>query len=200
MNKKGFTLAELLAVIAILAVITTIAFVSLNGVRKKIDLNIVQSDLELAIVSAKSYGEDHLSSLPRTVSINDLSSEGLSIGDEYQDIKILVYLKNRRAAACISNLDNSIESIVGEENKCAFSSLYCPFYDFNNDGKFSNEDATHLLFHVSFPDDYPLTSYGGSIADINHDGIIDDDDAIVVSNYYSGISNGDNTISYSNPC
>ena len=122
------------------------------------------------------------------------------VDNEYQDIKILVYLKNRRAAACISNLDNSIESIVGEENKCAFSSLYCPFYDFNNDGKFSNEDATHLLFHVSFPDDYPLTSYGGSIADINHDGIIDDDDAIVVSNYYSGISNGDNTISYSNPC
>ncbi len=59
MNKKGFTLVELLAVIVILAVVMLIGSVSIGTVRNRISKNMFETKLELAIGAAKKWGQDN---------------------------------------------------------------------------------------------------------------------------------------------
>lgn len=59
MNKKGFTLVELLAVLVILAIIMTIAVSSVGAIRKNMNIKMTGQKLSLIIERAKDYGEDH---------------------------------------------------------------------------------------------------------------------------------------------
>ena len=45
--------------------------------------------------------------------------------------------------------------------------------DVNGDGKVTDEDATYLLMHTFYPEDYPVRQD----CDFNHDGEITDEDA-----------------------
>lgn len=58
MNKKGFTLTELLATIAILSVVITIAVPAVIGVSNSIKENMYKSKKKLLLQAAKLYGED----------------------------------------------------------------------------------------------------------------------------------------------
>ena len=127
MNKKGFTLVELLAVIVIIAIVSAIAVVSMNGVRNKIDLKMVESNIDLIISSAKSYGEDHMSEIKsgKFMTVEELKANTeLDIDDAYNDIELTILLVNRRASACILNSD-PLEDIVGSDNMSYFSRYYC---------------------------------------------------------------------------
>ncbi len=66
MNKKGFTLTELLATIAILAVVSLVGTVSIMGVRAQIEANVFDSKLQLAMGAAKSWGQDNKGLLSST--------------------------------------------------------------------------------------------------------------------------------------
>ena len=56
MNKKGFTLTELLAVIVILAVVSLIGTVSITGVKRKMNENMFRNKLA-EVISAVLSGE-----------------------------------------------------------------------------------------------------------------------------------------------
>ena len=58
MNKKGFTLVELLSVIVVLAVIMTIAVPSVMGINGIIKDNMLETKLELLEEAAILYGQD----------------------------------------------------------------------------------------------------------------------------------------------
>ena len=58
LNKKGFTLTELLATIAILAIVVTIATPAVIGVSNSIKENMYKSKVKLILQNAKLYGED----------------------------------------------------------------------------------------------------------------------------------------------
>ena len=60
MNKKGFTLVELLGVILILALIAVIGSASISGVTKMIKKGMWQSEIEIIENGAIRYGEDNL--------------------------------------------------------------------------------------------------------------------------------------------
>ena len=62
-NKKGFTLAELLAVIAILAVIAVLTIPAITNVRKKQTEKIYYDQLEQLLMSSKMYVTDNSSLL-----------------------------------------------------------------------------------------------------------------------------------------
>ncbi len=59
MNKKGFTLVELLAVIVILAVLVTIAVPSAIAISNRIKTKMYCSKVKLMVEAAELYGQDH---------------------------------------------------------------------------------------------------------------------------------------------
>ena len=72
MNKKGFTLVELMAVIVIISIIALVGVTSITGVRKQMDKKLFEEKLNSAISSAEKWGEDNKDMLPTTKTIGQL--------------------------------------------------------------------------------------------------------------------------------
>ncbi len=176
MNKKGFTLVELIAVIVVIGIVALIAVTSLTGVRNKVDIEIVKSDLSMIINSAKSYGENITTSLPYTVQVNDLVSEGLEVPDEYKNLKILIYIENRRVAACINQIasKNDLINIMTEDNYDKFTNYYCiKLGDIDNDGEIGNKD---YQLYQSYVNGSLKVSITKANSDLNGDNIYNGQD------------------------
>ena len=63
MNKKGFTLVEILAVLVIIVVVSLIGTVSITGVKRKMEENLFKNKLGEIISAASKWGEDNKSKL-----------------------------------------------------------------------------------------------------------------------------------------
>lgn len=79
--KKGFALAELLGVIAILGIISLITVPLVNGSIEKSNEKLYQTQLNQIVKGAKNYYEEHLSELPEedtyvTVTLKELQDAG----------------------------------------------------------------------------------------------------------------------------
>lgn len=59
MNRKGFTLVEVIGVLTLLALIVLVAFPSILGAMKKADEGMNEATNELLIANAKSYWADN---------------------------------------------------------------------------------------------------------------------------------------------
>ncbi len=177
MNKKGFTLVELLAVIAILGIIGIVAAVSMGGVKNKVDLKLVEGNINLILTTAKQYGELDLNSLVNTrkqVTVAYLKEHfELDIGPEYDNFLIDVSLKNRRAYACICGT-TELENIVGSEKVEELSSYLCSTIlgDVNNDNKLNCEDMNVLSNYLNH---YPVSIYLQN-ADLDNSGQVNNKD------------------------
>ena len=93
LNKKGFTLVEVLAVIVILGILSTIGTVSIINLRKKQEEKFNNTQLQIFKQTSQTYFSDNKSKLPatpfgtETVYLKDL------IDDNYID-ELLDYRKN----------------------------------------------------------------------------------------------------------
>ena len=67
MNKKGFTLTELLGVIVILAIIAIIAFPSVLGLLNSSQDETDEAMQNFAITAARSYVNDNMDSYPKAL-------------------------------------------------------------------------------------------------------------------------------------
>ncbi len=99
MNKKGFTLVELLAVIVILAIIITIAVPSTIAVSNKIKKKMYNTKVDMIMDAAKMYGQDYSSkvngdenSCNVLVKVSELS--GYVKKDDVDDGKVLSPIDN----------------------------------------------------------------------------------------------------------
>ena len=129
MNKKGFTLMELLCVIALLAIITTIASVSVINLANKSKENLYCAKLELISSAAKTYAVGYEYELNNsttyydgykslTITVNDLVTSGTLSPDKddtvlnpldntsLNDLVIILYLKNNQVYVAIE--DNNV--------------------------------------------------------------------------------------------
>lgn len=125
MNKKGFTLVELLAVIVILGLLATVAVTSAINVSTKLKVKMYCEKVQLIESGAKQYGADIIDSLDATgitMTVGDLVKQGAIKKDEdtpgsyVQDprdkssmdsISVRIYLKNKRAYVHV-NADTSM--------------------------------------------------------------------------------------------
>ena len=138
MNKKGFTLVELLAVITIIGVISVIAVVSLNGVKKNIDLKTVEKNLDLILIAAKSYGEDHISDYinqDKTIKVARFKDEAeLTVDDKYTNLSVTLHLENNnRITSCI---DINCDKTACRQNKRQLNMIM----DVESDDAYKDDD------------------------------------------------------------
>lgn len=93
-NEKGFTLMELLAVIAILGLIITVAMPSIMNAVKKANINLCKNKSELILSAAELYAQDNENNLTyttnngkttTTINISQLLEENYLEPDEKDD-------------------------------------------------------------------------------------------------------------------
>ena len=65
MNKKGFTLVELLAVIVLLGLIALVAAPAITGIIKQSKDSLSDSQMKSIEMSAKNWSTDHMMDLPQ---------------------------------------------------------------------------------------------------------------------------------------
>ncbi len=130
MNKKGFTLLEVLCVTVILALIATIASSSIMNLSKKSKENMYCTKLKLIESYAEKYAQKHEKELNEStnkyngyksirIKINDLVTSGILTPDKentvinplddsaLNDTQIIIYLK-----------DNNIYTYIDSNNIC----------------------------------------------------------------------------------
>lgn len=110
MNKKGFTLVELLAVIIILSLLALIASTSVTKVVRDSKTDLYNTQIELIKAAAEAWGADNLYKLPEAntckfMTLYDLKSYGLIDPD----------ITNPKTGELFS--DDMIIKITGELNK-----------------------------------------------------------------------------------
>lgn len=123
-DKKGFTLVELLAVIALLAIIITIAATSAISISKKLKDDMFCQQVDFISTAAKTYGSDIINQLDETgiiVKVKDLVDKGYLKKDQnvpgsyilnpkddssMDEVEVRIYLKNHRAYAHV-DIDTS---------------------------------------------------------------------------------------------
>ena len=87
MNKRGFTLVELLAVIVLLGLVALIAAPAITGIIKQSKDSLSDSQIQSIEMSAKNWATDNMAKLPSdgnciVVSLSKLQAEG------YADLEI----------------------------------------------------------------------------------------------------------------
>ena len=76
MNKKGFTLVEILAVLVIIVVVSLIGTVSITGIKRKMEENLFKNKLGEIISAASKWGEDNKSELDTNKTVGFLITNG----------------------------------------------------------------------------------------------------------------------------
>ena len=87
-NKKGFTLVELLAVVVILLAISVVAVASISAAIERNKEKQNQSKIEILISYAKLYYEENKNSLSSTdgIVLSTLEDAGYITNEEYKDV------------------------------------------------------------------------------------------------------------------
>lgn len=86
MKNKGFTLAELLGVIVILALISLITVPAVSGVLQKYKAKLCNTQVEQIVSAARTWGSDNILKLPSSgnsieITLKELSDYGYIDGD-----------------------------------------------------------------------------------------------------------------------
>jgi len=124
--KKGFTIIELLAVIVIIGVLSTIAVISINGVNKKFQKEYYDSQVELIILGGEDYFITNRDKLP--LEIGDFSEVELKtlIDEKYID-PVYGYKKTE----CI---DGKVTAVKIDDGEYEYSAYFtCEKYEYKTD-------------------------------------------------------------------
>ena len=103
----------------------------------------------------------------------------------------LGYIAFKTKTTCPSLKVTSIVDDRGNELKESYVTV-TPILmgDVNCDGRVEIADATLILQHLTNKDGYPLTENGMHAADVNFDGVVTEDDALLIQQLDAGMING----------
>ena len=128
--KKGFTLVEILCVITILALITTIATTSLVKLSRESKNNLYCAKIELIKSAAKTYAQNYEKELNNseelyenhksmTITVEDLINKGLITPDKNNDVLSPIDDSSLNKKEIIIYLDNNqINVYIDTDNIC----------------------------------------------------------------------------------
>lgn len=106
-NKNGFTMIELLAVIAILGIISTIAIAGIQGILNRTKVSYLDNQNKMVVLAGKNYYADHRSRLPKVIGpIHKVSLQTLI------DLKYIDPVKDAKGNLCISEDGKESKVIV----------------------------------------------------------------------------------------
>ena len=129
-SKKGFTLVEILCVITILALITTIATTSLVKLSRESKNNLYCAKIELIKSAAKTYAQNYEKELNNseelyenhksmTIMVEDLINKGLIAPDKNNDVLSPIDESSLNKKEIIIYLDNNqINVYIDTDNIC----------------------------------------------------------------------------------
>ena len=109
MNKKGFTLIEITAVVLTLAVIFLVSYPTLQHILKKSEANEKEANTENIIIAAKTYFNLHnseysfLDESTLEVTIDKLVEEDLLESNDYNETSKVVCNINNNKQECVIN-------------------------------------------------------------------------------------------------
>ena len=109
--RKGFTLVELIAVIAILAIIITIAVPTLLNSIGNSNEKLLKKNKDIIVSAAKSYAIDYDVDIPSTIDLSDLCNT-------YLDCPIKNPVTNNNLDGCVKvEKQNDITKYTYIDNK-----------------------------------------------------------------------------------
>ena len=115
-NKKGFTMVELLATIVLVGILSVIAISSVNGIIGKTKNEKSTQEKNTAIMAAKSYIQMNKERAPK------LNGEIVKI--TFAELKDAKYIVNSSGASCMNNSYVEIEKVKDDNYKYS-AHIYC---------------------------------------------------------------------------
>lgn len=104
MNKKGFTLVEVIGVLTLLSIIVLVAFPSILGAMQKADKEMDKATMQMLVANAKSYWNDTTIRVP----------------EETYCVTVKKLIKQNYTKTPITTLDEETNVDI-EENYCVVS-------------------------------------------------------------------------------
>lgn len=142
MNKKGFTLVELLAVIVILAVVSVIVFPNISSIIISSKQTLHDDQIKDILVSGEKWATDNNKYLDKYhinytyISLSDLQNMGYLEKEEIKDPKT-----NTKMNGCVEisyNLENQKYNYAYEEKECSKMA---------SDSKTSKDDHGYIIYY-----------------------------------------------------
>ena len=196
MNKKAFTLIELLAVIVVLSILALLTSTAVTKMVKDSKNSLSDTQMQLIESAAKTWTSGNPNKLPDTGTCGYITLRGLydvgllspNIIDPKTNEEIDDELKIKISVNASSNGNPIVEHEINPEDvaDCYLIYVIRPCGDVNNDARINQEDS--LLVAQYATNNRIISEEDFKYADVNGDGTIDPRDRSKLNQYVGGAS------------